>query len=225
MTSHAESPVVFDLDGTLIDSRADLAAAVDRLRAELELPPLSRAEVVAQVGRGARDLVRRCLPQDVDGAPFEAAFLRFRNLYDEACLVETRLYPGLARLLENLAKDRPLAILTNKPEGTSRKILVGLGVAELFREIVGGDTLAARKPDPVGLHHLAARLAWPIRELTLVGDSAIDQATAHAAGARFVFVEWGFAAAPERALFMAAARAATTVALATVLAEPVASRP
>jgi phosphoglycolate phosphatase len=195
--------VLFDLDGTRIDSRADLATAVNLVRAELSLPAFALAEVVARVGEGARNLVRRALPESIDGEAFEAAFASFGRHYRRVCLDETRPYPGIPELLARLAPvrpgpRRPLAVLTNKPEAVSRHILAGLGLAGFFREVVGGDTLPTRKPDPAGVVHLARLLAVPPAELLLVGDSAIDARTAAAAGCRFVFVEWGLASAAER---------------------------
>ncbi len=215
-----EAPVLFDLDGTLVDSRADLAAAVNRVRHELDLPPFSLAEVVARVGEGARNLLRRSLPARIEGEAFEAAFSRFAVTYREHCLDLTLPYPGLVELLARLAAERPLAVLTNKPEATSRKILEGLGLAPYFQAVVGGDTLATRKPDPAGARHLAQELSAPVESLTLVGDSRIDARTAAAAPCRFVFASWGFASAAERAELAAAAWARDAAELAALLAQP-----
>ena len=200
--------LVFDLDGTLVDSRRDLATAVNATRADLGLDPLSLAEVVSKVGEGARNLVRRSLPAEIEGPAFEAAFRAFGGHYAAVCLDTTLPYPGIGELLSRLAGRTPLAVLTNKPEATSRAILEGLGLASLFAEIVGGDTLPARKPDPVGIVHLGERFGRAPASLVLVGDSAIDEATARAAGCRFVLVEWGFASPEERVRLAADARAA-----------------
>ncbi len=189
--------VVFDLDGTLVDSREDLATAVNRLRRDLDLPTLPLPEVVAKVGGGARELVRRSLPPATTDEVLSAALARFLVHYDQVCLDVTRPYPGIEALLAGLAPRLPLAVLTNKPEALSLKVLKGLGLAPAFQAVVGGDTLTVKKPDPQGLLWLAELLGCPPASLVLVGDSPIDFATAQAAGSRAILVEWGFTA-PER---------------------------
>jgi phosphoglycolate phosphatase len=185
--------IVFDLDGTLVDSRHDLAAAVNATRERLGLAPLAVAEVVTMVGEGARLLLRRALPMQVDGGAFEDALTLFLDLYLERCLDSTRPYPGIGETLAGLAgAGYPLALLTNKPERHSRKLLTGLGLAGRFSPLIGGDTLPARKPDPAGLRAVAAAWRVPVEELLLVGDSAVDVATSAAAGARTALVGWGY---------------------------------
>jgi phosphoglycolate phosphatase len=191
----APAAIVFDLDGTLVDSRRDLAAAVNRTRAAYGLPVLELAEITAMVGEGARNLVARALGRDLSAV--DQALERFFGFYREGLLDTTPAYPGVPELLAALAGRRPLAVLTNKPEGFTRRILAGLDLAGRFREVVGGDSLAARKPDPAGLREIARRLGVPAADLLLVGDSRIDAATAAAAGCRFALVTWGFADAAE----------------------------
>ncbi|HSS52214.1 MAG TPA: HAD-IA family hydrolase [Thermoanaerobaculia bacterium] len=183
--------IVFDLDGTLIDSRRDITAAINRMRGELGLPPLTLEAVVTMVGEGARLLVERALgpgfsPDAIDQVK------RYLGYYDEACLDATRAYPGVEALLAALGRRYPLALLSNKGEAFSRKILDGLGLTGFFREILGGDSLPSRKPDPAGLHILAGRLGVPVERLLLVGDTWVDAETAHNAGCAFALVEWGF---------------------------------
>lgn len=187
--------MVFDLDGTLVDSRLDLAVAVNATRERLGLPPLAVAAVTAMVGEGARTLLRRALPASTAGDAFEAALALFLDLYFDRCLDATRAYRGIDDLLAALATRYPLAVLTNKPERHSRRILDGLGLTPRFAAIVGGDTLPARKPDPAGLHHLARAWSTTADRLLLVGDSGIDASTAHAAGAALALVTWGFGGA------------------------------
>ena len=187
--------VVFDLDGTLVDSRLDLAVAVNATRERLGLPPLAVDAVTAMVGEGARMLLRRALPESIDGDAFDAAMALFLELYFDCCLDATRAYPGIEELLAALAPRYPLAVLTNKPERHSRRILGGLGLTSPFVAIIGGDTLPARKPDPVGLHHLARLWSTTADRLLLVGDSGIDAATAQTAGAALALVSWGFGGA------------------------------
>ncbi|MDX2000285.1 MAG: HAD-IA family hydrolase [Thermoanaerobaculia bacterium] len=194
--------VAFDLDGTLVDSRRDLVAAVNRTRVEAGFVPLSDQEVVAKIGHGARDLVRKSLPEVVSGERFEHAFRRFGEIYLEVCLDETRPYPGIPELLNALRhRGLPLAVVTNKPERPTRKILVGLELEGSFTVVLGGDSLPVRKPDPLPLNEAARRLGVEPTALALVGDSAVDAATAEAAGACFVQVTWGFGVAAELARY------------------------
>ena len=185
--------LVFDLDGTLVDSRPDLAAAVNATRERLGLPPLPLAAITAMVGEGARLLVRRALPETIAGEAFETALALFLDLYLERCLDGTTVYPGIPEALAELAVDHRLAVLTNKPERHSLEVLAGLGLLARFEVVIGGDTLPTRKPDPAGLLALGSRWGLAPGDLVLVGDSAVDAATARAAGSRLVLVEWGFA--------------------------------
>ena len=178
---------VFDLDGTLVDSREDLYLAVTHALAELGLPPRSREEVVSYVGDGAVSLLTRSIaPRE---HVLETAVALWREHYSRHLLDHTRLYPGIAAVLGSARI--PLAVHTNKPGAMARKILDGLGVSSRFVTVVGGDD-AARKPDPSGLLGIAARVGASAEETVLIGDSLVDHATALAAGVRFVPVSWGF---------------------------------
>lgn len=198
--------IAFDLDGTLVDSRRDLASAVNAVRAEMGLEPLALERVVSFVGQGARVLVRRSLPAAVAGEDFEAAFERFLEVYFERCLEETRPYPGVEGMLEALAGRYPLAVVTNKPERHTRKVLEGLALGRRLRFALGGDSLAARKPEPEPLFEAARRLGVEPARLLYVGDSAIDGETAARAGAPAALVTWGFGTAEELAEYPAVAR-------------------
>jgi phosphoglycolate phosphatase len=189
--------LVFDLDGTLIDSRRDITTAINRMRAELGLPSLPLEAVVTMVGEGARLLVERALGPGVPPEEVDRALSRYLDHYQDVCLDETQAYPGIEEMLADLAGRYPLALLSNKGEALSREILDGLGLARFFREILGGDTLPTRKPDPAGLHVLAERLGVPLQRLLLVGDTWIDAETAHNAGCAFALVEWGFPRPPK----------------------------
>jgi phosphoglycolate phosphatase len=192
--------VVFDLDGTLIDSRRDLADAANALIVELGGRPLSVDAIAGMVGEGAPLLMRRALAAAGLVTDVRAALPRFLELYDERLLAHTRLYDGTREALEALAPQATLAILTNKPQHHTGRILDGLGIAPFFRWVVGGDTPHGRKPDPAGLNHLMAVAAAGTGETTMVGDSAIDMRTARAAGTRICLVRYGFGfrvAAPE----------------------------
>jgi len=207
--------VVFDLDGTLIDSRRDITTAINRMRAELGLPPLALEQVVTMVGEGARRLIERALPERPDHV--DQALERYLGHYWEVCLDTTRPYPGITELLAALAGRYPLALLSNKGEALSRRILDGLGLSSYFREILGGDSLATRKPDPSGLRLLAERLKIPVERLLLVGDTWIDAETARNAGCAFALVEWGFPRPPKLDDVKADLRVATAEELAAAL--------
>ena len=186
--------IVFDLDGTLIDSRRDIATAINRMRAERHLAPLSVDEVAGMVGEGARMLVRRALPPRPPGAgkdDLKEALASYLAHYAEVCLATTRPYPGIAAMLATLAPSFALAVLSNKGEALSRRILQGLGLDRYLREVVGGDSLPTRKPNPGGLYLLADRLAIAAPRLLLVGDTWIDARTAQAAGCAFALTLWG----------------------------------
>src|SRR3954454_25076821 len=184
--------IVFDLDRTLIDSRRDITTAITRMRPELGLPPLELEQVVTMVGEGARLLVERALGPGFSPEAVDRALKRYLGFYDEVCLDATRAYPGIETLLAALGRKYSLALLSNKGEAFSRKILDVLGLTNFFREILGGDSLPSRKPDPAGLHILAGRLGVPVERLLLVGDTWVDAETAHNAGCAFALVEWGF---------------------------------
>jgi len=197
--------VVFDLDGTLIDSARDLAAATNAALARFGpgRPPLPEAVVRSFVGEGARLLLERSLAHAGIDAPVEDVLPVFRECYREHLLDSTVLYPGVAEALEALS-DRTLAVLTNKPGDFSRAILEGLGVATRFARVWGADDVPARKPDPAGLLRLRRELGARPVETRVVGDSPIDVATARAAGVGVVGVTYGLdpegvrAAGPDR---------------------------
>jgi len=190
--------VVFDLDGTLVDSRPDIATAVNRMRAELGLQALSQAAVGAMVGEGARVLVHRALADAPAGTAPEPALERFLAHYALVCTVATRPYDGVEALLAACARRWPLALLTNKPLAMTRALLGHLGWADLFRPVFGGDSRPYRKPDGRGLLEIAALLAIAPAAVLLVGDSRIDAETARSAGSSFVWAEWGYAAEADR---------------------------
>ena len=195
--------VVFDLDGTLVDSRPDIATAVNRLRVELALPRLDLSAVGLMMGEGSRTLVRRALA-GAPGAPadrpaeFERIHGRFLEHYAAVCTVATRPYDGVEMLLTECARRWPLALLTNKPMAMTRALVDHLGWAARFRAVVGGDSLPYRKPDGRTLLAVAAGLGVAPAAVVLVGDTRIDAETANAAGAAFVWVEWGYAADEDR---------------------------
>ena len=184
--------VVFDLDGTLIDSRRDLADAANALIVEHGGQPLPVERISRMVGEGAALLVRRALAAAglVEDTP--GALPQFLDLYSERLLVHTRLYDGVEEVIAVLRPSARLAILTNKPLKPTRAILDGLGIARAFDWILGGDGPHPRKPDPAGLQWIAERAGVPVASAVLVGDSAIDLATARNAGSTICLARYGF---------------------------------
>jgi phosphoglycolate phosphatase len=184
--------IVFDLDGTLIDSRRDLADAANALIEEHGGVPQPVDAIAGMVGEGAALLVRRAL--DAAGVRLDATrdLPRFLELYDQRLLAHTRLYDGTREMVDTLSEKAALAILTNKPQRHTDAILRGLAIAAAFRWVIGGDSSHGRKPDPAGLRYLMTSSAATPSETLMVGDSAIDLKTARAAGVRICLVRYGF---------------------------------
>ena len=183
---------VFDLDGTLIDSRRDLADAANALLEERGGGPLPVDVIARMVGEGAALLVRRALTTAGLDPESPGALPRFLELYDERLLAHTQLYDGTRETVETLAADAPLAVLTNKPARATQEILDGLDVARFFRWVVGGDGPWPRKPNPAALQELMNRAGTAPPQTVMIGDSPIDLATARAAGTRVCMVRYGF---------------------------------
>ncbi|HTT72105.1 MAG TPA: HAD-IA family hydrolase [Anaeromyxobacteraceae bacterium] len=197
---------VFDLDGTLVDSRLDLCLAVNHALEKLHLAARSLEEVTGFIGEGARRLLERAVAPHLELT--ERAIALWREHYEVHLLDHTVLYPGLDELVR--AAPYPLAVITNKPGQMARRILSGLGVAERFVEVVGADE-APRKPSPEGMRALLARQGVAAEEAVLVGDSLVDLATARAVPVRFLAVGWGLVA-PEALVAGGAALVARTAA-------------
>jgi phosphoglycolate phosphatase len=185
--------VVFDLDGTLIDSSRDLAAAVNRAlrRAAPGAPALPEDVVRTFIGSGARVLVTRSVAEAGLAQSVDEVLALFLEEYRRGLLDATRLYPGTEDALSRL-RDRRLAVLTNKPGDMSRAILEGLGVKGRFFRIYGAGDVEARKPDPAGLRRIAEEAGVDVEEAVMVGDSGIDVRTGRAAGALTAGVTYGF---------------------------------
>lgn len=185
--------LVFDLDGTLVDSMTDLSAAASALVAEHGGRALTREEVVSMVGDGAAQLVRRALAAAGLDPGTAGALDRFLALYGDRLLETTRLYEGIDDVLATLDPLLPLAVLTNKPQDAAERVLEGLGVRRHFIEVIGGDGPWPRKPDPAGL--VSLRLHAAGGPVVLVGDSPVDAETARRGSAGFVLAQYGFGAA------------------------------
>lgn len=188
--------LVFDLDGTLIDSRQDLAAAVNFMRQSMGLEPLDRARVVSMIGNGVNSLVRRAVADaDVD---FETALKRMKRFYADNLLASTVLYPGVEEGL-NVLKNMSLklAVVTNKPAAATLKILEALGVAKYFSDIIGGDGEYPLKPAPDALIALQKKYNFSASDCWMIGDHYTDLEAGRHAGFRRIQVTYGFGEARE----------------------------
>ncbi len=186
--------ILFDLDGTLIDSVGDIATAANLALQDLGLPPRPEVAIRGFIGDGVFMLLRRCLEdRDADDALTEAVE-RFRIHYDRCALDTTNFFPGVPEVLDQLSC--PLGVVSNKPEGFCRSILRGLQTEDRFGAICGGDTFPEKKPSPAPILGALGLLRANATNSVFVGDGLQDMEAARAAGCRAVGVAWG-QAAPE----------------------------
>jgi phosphoglycolate phosphatase len=184
--------VIFDLDGTLVDSRRDLSDASNDMLVSFGADPLAEEQVGAMVGEGVATLVARLLAARALEVPRDEALARFLAAYDRRLLDHTRPYEGIPAVLEGLSAFASLAVLTNKPSAATARLLEGLDLHHRFSTVLGGDSPYGRKPSPAGLHALIASAAERPERTVLVGDSAIDVRTARAGGVRMCVARYGF---------------------------------
>jgi phosphoglycolate phosphatase len=184
--------LVFDLDGTLIDSAKDLAISMNATREHLQLAPLDPQLIYSFVGNGAAMLVKRALGPDADEELNKTALAFFLQYYRDHALEHTRLYDGVRELIDELAQNHTLAVLTNKPVKISRDILGALGLGPVFQPVYGGDSFPTKKPDPQGLLTILRETQTAAADAWMVGDSGVDVQTAKNAGVRSCGVLWGF---------------------------------
>jgi len=189
--------VIFDLDGTLLDSAPDLAFAANRMLAALGMPGRDLALLASFIGKGIPRLVERSLAGTLDGTADAALVARalplYERFYGEESGRRTSVYPGVAEGLEMLErKGLPLACVTNKAERFTHALLADKGLAHFFSVVVGGDTLPRKKPDPLPFRHVCERFGVASREVLVVGDSRNDVAGARAAGCPVICVPYGY---------------------------------
>jgi phosphoglycolate phosphatase len=185
--------IVFDLDGTLVDSRRDIADAANELIEASGADPIREDRIVRMVGEGAASLVARAFAA-AGLTPPEDALARFLTIYDRRLLDHTSVYPGMADVLDALAVKAELAVLTNKPTAATRRILEGLDLARHFPidRVIGGDGGFSRKPEPAGLQHLISAAGVTAGMTLFVGDSVIDWSTARRASTPICMARYGF---------------------------------
>ncbi len=188
--------VIFDLDGTLIDSRLDLIQSVNAMLQHFKHPELPGEIVASYVGDGAPMLVRRALGDPEDEHFFKEALEFFLSYYREHKLDHTRVYDGIPQALKHIQSNgtaRQMAVLSNKPVHPSRAIVEALGLADFFVRVYGGNSFETKKPDPLGVNTLLMETGTASEQAMIVGDSSIDVLTGRNAGITACGVTYGFA--------------------------------
>jgi phosphoglycolate phosphatase len=186
------SLVIFDLDGTLVDSRRDIAASVNHMLGVYGLPMLPLETIEKYVGSGAENLVRRSMGEAAARFDIKEAVRVFRAHYLEHCLDTTRAFPGIPEMLSSLkSRGVSLAVVTNKPSAMMHRILGGLGLAVLFDFLLGGDDVPAMKPDAGPAQLVFERTSAKPEQSLMIGDSAVDVTFARAAGMKCIIVGYG----------------------------------
>ncbi|MGA3315406.1 MAG: HAD-IA family hydrolase [Candidatus Korobacteraceae bacterium] len=189
--------ILFDLDGTLIDSELDLVAAVNAMLRHYGRKELPLEVIGTYIGDGAPMLIRRALGDSAHSGFLQEALNYFLLYYREHKLDNTRPYEGISKVLQQASHGdgilRKLAVLTNKPVRVSRDILAGLGLADFFTQVYGGNSFETKKPDPLGANTLMREAGATPGETVMVGDSGVDVLTARNAGLWSVGVNYGFA--------------------------------
>ena len=183
--------IIFDLDGTLIDSKRDLIHSVNAMLEEMRRPQLAADVISAYIGHGAPQLVARALGGTATEGELKRALQFFLSYYEEHKMDNTCAYPGVPETLAHLGHVR-MAVLTNKPVRISVRILQSLGLAQAFRAIYGGNSFDTKKPDPFGAKTILRELGIGAGEALLVGDSEVDVQTARNAGTSAAAVNYGF---------------------------------
>ena len=181
--------IIFDLDGTLVDTCHDLANSVNFALNALDLPPLEPQEVISHVGDGLKKLMDRSLPKDRLGEMNEAIDI-FRSHYREHLLDFSVFYPKVENVL-NYFRGKKMAVISNKPEKFTRLILEGLRAADFFEIILGGDSLPVMKPDPVPILYILKQLSVSPKKTAIVGDGTTDMEAGNAANVWTCAVTYG----------------------------------
>ena len=184
--------LIFDLDGTLVDSKKDLTASVNYIRTRFDLPVLTEQEIARFIGNGALMLIRRALDTKATEDNVQTGLQMFLSYYRAHMLDSTALYPGVRETLDALS-DCKLAVLTNKPVHFSCAMLDGLGIYRNFAAVYGGNSFDHKKPDPVGIYQILSDTKGQREKTWMIGDSAVDVLTGRNAGVMTCGVTYGYA--------------------------------
>ena len=195
--------IVFDLDGTLINSAPDLCYALNQTLSEINIPEITLQEVMGYLGDGALELIKRGITKYSNIKNFDTEFLRLRflEIYDNCLLNKTDFYPNVLQSLKDLKKmDFTLAICTNKPELLAKRIINGLNGSSFFDIITGGDTYEYRKPDPRHLINTITETGKTVETAIMIGDSENDINCAKKANIPSIAVNFGYSKVPVESL-------------------------
>ena len=185
--------VLLDLDGTLADTAPDLGGALNALRVERGLATIDMRPLTAAIGRGTPAMLEAAFGIAADAAEFAPLRARFLDLYAARVADETRLFPGIDDLLDEIeSRGLSWGVVTNKPQRFTDPLLDALGLAKRAACVVSGDTLPQRKPDPEPLLHAARQVAADPKRCVYVGDAQTDVDAANAAGMRALVAGWGY---------------------------------
>ncbi len=187
--------IIHDLDGTLVDTREDIACAANHMLRQMGLPELLADEIAGYVGRGVYALISNCV-KSTDPKKVEKATKIYRNFYAEHMLDHSRVYPGAVEVL-NYFKDRRQMVLTNKPNPYSFDLLKALGVGDYFFDVVAGDEVYPKKPDPTAVFAMLEKFSLTPAQALLIGDSLVDIETARHAKIEAVVLTHGFSSLEE----------------------------
>lgn len=181
--------IIFDMDGTLLDSSRSMTGSINHVRKELGLPPFSVEEVVKIINEPDNDLPK-LFYEDIK--PYSECRAIFEEHYMKNCIIDMDLFEGIEDILLSLKDDYILTVLTNAYGEFARKMLEHLKVDRYFAEIIGSDDINARKPDPKGVYHLLSRHNADKNGTIFIGDSLKDEECAKNAGIKYIFTDWGF---------------------------------
>jgi phosphoglycolate phosphatase len=185
--------LIFDLDGTLVDSKKDLTASVNHIRHEFDLPVLTEDEIARFIGDGALMLIQRALGMKATEVNVQGALQMFLSYYRAHMLDYTALYPGVRETLDRFRESAKLAVLTNKPVHFSCAMLDGLGIYKHFVSVYGGNSFDHKKPDPVGVFQILSDTNGHRDRTWMIGDSGVDVLTGRNASIRTCGVTYGYA--------------------------------
>ncbi len=184
-----EGLIIFDMDGTLIDSSRSMTKSINYVRSHLSLPPFSVEKVVKLINEPDNDLPKLFYE---DKMPYSECRKIFEKHYHQNCLVDMDLYDGVEEMLKALSKRYNLAILSNAYGDFVRKMIKHKGVDRYFELMIGSDDIGCRKPDPGGIFHTLDKLKFEKSRALYIGDSLKDEMAAKNAGIKYIFVDWGF---------------------------------